>query len=180
MSESNLRRSHDKSLIDIDGYSLHTTSMIRNPERQVSRLVAYVKEGIVVKRREEFEKEDFSSIGMEVGLPKQRKFLICGVYREWAHLRTDGGFNEDTGSTIEQERRWNQFLDCWEDALDETEDVSVIGDVNIDLCKVFTRGNHPCKKMAEELQLRISRQKRFFSEKEQSFNQSQEDSTIKK
>ena len=155
VSESILRQSHDKSLVEIDGYSLHTTSMIENPERQVSRLVAFVKDGIVVKRRRDLEKEDFSSIWMEAGLPKQRKFLICGVYREWAHLKTDGGPNDDSGSASEQERRWNQFLDSWEDALDETEDVSVIGDVNIDLSKVFVRGNHYCKKMAEELQLRI-------------------------
>ena len=92
---------------------------------------------------------------MEVGLPKQRKFLVCGVYREWAHLKVDGGPNDDSGSAIEQERRWSQFLDCWEDALDEAEDVSVIGDVNIDLSKVFVKGNHYCKKLAEELQLRI-------------------------
>ena len=80
LSESNLWRSHDKELVLIDGYTLHTAKMIRYEERQVSRIVAYVKDGITARRRDDLEVEDISSIWMEIGLPHQRKFLICGVY----------------------------------------------------------------------------------------------------
>ena len=79
VSESNLLRSHDRDLVEVEGYSLHTTRMIKCPERQVSRLVAYVKEGIIARRREDLEVEDMSTIWLEIGLPKQRKFLVCGL-----------------------------------------------------------------------------------------------------
>ena len=153
--ESNLRRSHDIEQVKIEGYSLHTSKMIRNPDIQVSRIVAYVKDGIVVRRRDDLESDEISAIWMEAGLPQERKYLVCGVYREWAHLKTDGCLNYNSGSLTEQEKRWEIFLDTWEDALDETEDVSVMGDVNIDLGKVFLRGNHKCRKMADDLMVRI-------------------------
>ena len=155
ISESNLKRSHDRDQVEIEGYSLHTSKMIRNPDAQVSRIVAYVKDGIIVRRRDDLESEEVSAIWMEAGLHRERKYLVCGVYREWAHLKTDGCLNENSGSLQEQERRWGIFLDSWEDALDETNDVSVLGDVNIDLGKVFQKRNHKCRKMADELMLRI-------------------------
>ena len=92
---------------------------------------------------------------MEVGLPRERKFLVCGVYREWAHLRSGIHPHQDSGCILEQEKRWDTFLDAWEDALDDVEDVTVMGDVNIDLHKVFVGRNHHCRKMAENLRLRI-------------------------
>ena len=155
VSESNLRRSHDKEKVELDGYGLQTTRMIRCLDRQASRLVAYVKDGIIAKRREDLETDDFSSIWMEVGLPREKKYLVCGVYREWAHLKVDGQISDESGSIQEQERRWDSFLDFWEDALDEADDVTVIGDCNIDLGKVFQRGRNPCRMMADSLRLRI-------------------------
>ena len=82
VSESNLRRSHDRSLVEIDGYNLHPSCMINSPEKEVSRIVAYVKDSIIVKRRDDLENENISAIWMEVGLPRERKVLVCGVYRE--------------------------------------------------------------------------------------------------
>ena len=155
LSESNLWRNHDKDLVEIDGYETHTTKMIRNPDRQVSRLVAFVKEGIIARRRDDLEIEDMSSIWIEVGLPHQKKFLLCGVYREWAHLRLDGETGNEQGSKSDQEDRWNQFLDTWEDSMDEQTDVTVIGDTNLDLNKVFVDRRHLCRHMAEELKMRI-------------------------
>ena len=104
VSESNLKRSHDRDQVEIDGYSLHTTKMIRNPDLQVSRIVAYVKDGIIVRRRYDLESDEFSAIWMEAGLPRERKYLVCRVYREWAHLKADECSNENSGSLQEQER----------------------------------------------------------------------------
>ena len=98
ISESNLFRSHDKNLVELEGFCLHTTKMIRCPDKLVSRLVAYVKEGILVNRREDLEFEDISAIWMEVGLPRERKYLICGIYREWAHMKINEHNNERSGS----------------------------------------------------------------------------------
>ena len=76
---------------------------------------------------------------MEVGLPQKSKFLLCGVYREWANLKLSGEHGEEQSSKKEQETRWDGFLDGWEDALDEQDDVTVIGDVNIDLNYLITQ-----------------------------------------
>ena len=78
---------------------------------------------------------------------------MCEVYREWAYLKTVGYPNENSGTILEQERRSSLFLDSWEDALDQVEDVSVVGDMNIDLGKVFKRRNYPCRKMADETRI---------------------------
>ena len=99
--------------------------MICCPEKKVSRIVAYTKEGLITKRREDLETEDVSAIWLEVGLPHRKKFLVCGVYREWAYLKTNCNSHLDSSSLVEQERRWRLFLDSWEDALDETEDICV-------------------------------------------------------
>ena len=76
ISESNLRREHDRDAVEIDGYSLLTTKMIRCPEKKVSR----IKDGLIIKRREDLESEEFSAIWLEVGLPRKQKFLVCEFY----------------------------------------------------------------------------------------------------
>ena len=122
---------------------------MNNGDRHVSRLVAYVKSGLSYRRRLDLEQEDFSSIWIEVGLQYQRKFLLAGVYREWNHLQTEED-SEDHSSKLEQETRWEEFVTNWEIALNESNDVTVIGDINIDLDKVFRddyRGE--CRKMAD-------------------------------
>ena len=60
--------------------------MIRCPEKKVSRIVAYIKDGLITKRRDDLESEDFSANWLEVGLPHRKKFLLCGVYRESGHI----------------------------------------------------------------------------------------------
>ena len=80
VSESNLKRSHDRDQVEIDGYSLHTTKMIRNADLQVSRIVAYVKDGIIVRRRYDLETDEFSAI-LDGGWPPQGEkiFSVWGV-----------------------------------------------------------------------------------------------------
>ena len=74
---------------------------------------------------------------------------------DWAHLQLTTGAGDIQGTKKDQEIRWNNFLDVWEDSLDEETDVTVIGDVNIDLNKVFTDRNHFCKNMALDMKTRI-------------------------
>ena len=155
IQESNLWRHHNREGVELDGYDLFTSKMISNPDRKVSRIVAYVMDGIIARRREDLELEHFSAIWLEVGLPHQRKFLVAGVYREWAHLQSDNQVGVQQGTKQDQEERWRDFLDVWEDALDTTEDVTVLGDINIDLNKVNVERNHRCRKMADDLRDRI-------------------------
>ena len=112
-------------------------------------------DGITARSRDDLNLENFSAIWLEVGLPHQKKFLLAGVYREWAHLQNNGEAGVQQGTKLDQEERWRDFLDVWEDALDNSIDVTVVGDINIDLNKVFVEPNNKCKRMAEELRDRI-------------------------
>ena len=59
--------------------------------------------------------DKFSSIWLELGLPRKKKFLICQLYREWQYL----GQEDSTSRRIpEQLARWTTFLDQWQRALD--------------------------------------------------------------
>ena len=73
--------------------------------------------------------DSFSSIWLELGLPKQKKILVCNLYREWQYLN-QADTNSRTGSA--QLARWINFLDQWEKAIAEGKECHVIGDCNLD------------------------------------------------
>ena len=60
--ESSHWRHHDKSAIKVDGYNMVVSSMINNPDRKVSRIVAYIMDGIMARRRANLEADDISAI----------------------------------------------------------------------------------------------------------------------
>ena len=71
----------------------------------------------------------FSSIWLEVGLPKKNKILVCHFYREHQYLR-----QSDLSSLAHSEQliRWLCFLDQCERALATGKECLVLGDSNID------------------------------------------------
>ena len=82
ISEANLHRNHDKKLVQIDDYTLHTCPMIDNPDLSTSRVVVYTHKSLVVKPRPDLMCDSYSSVWMEVGLPHHKKFLVAIAYRE--------------------------------------------------------------------------------------------------
>ena len=132
LSEANLRAGHDKTKVQLTDYNLHTAQTLDNPDLLVSRVVVYTHNLLIVKRRYDLEDKNISSIWLEVGLPRQRKFLVCHAYREWRHLYQG---DHSSGTLEAQHDRWRQFLTQWERALNENKEVIVAMDANIDFLK---------------------------------------------
>ena len=129
ISESNLFSSQSKDDVMIEDYELFTALTIENQDLQVSRVVVYKHKSLVAKLRKDLMSQDFSSIWLEVGLPKKKKILVCNLYREHQYLKQ----NDSTSLThCEQLSRWMLFLDQWERALSTGKECLVLGDSNLD------------------------------------------------
>ena len=107
---------------------------------------------MVVKLRTDLMSDSFSSIWIELGLPRKKKFLVCQIYREWQLLNpTLGNSSTDEGDQL---IRWLEFLDQWERALDSGLEVHVMGDFNIDQCN-WTLPNTRLKSLIHALFMQI-------------------------
>ena len=127
LSEANLWADHDQHLVQHADYNIHTCLTLNNPELAVSRVVVYTHQSLVVTRRHDLEDTTISSIWLEVGLPRQKKILVCNGYREWQHLRQN---NNSSGTVHAQLQRWLIFLEKWEQALQSGREVIVLMDAN--------------------------------------------------
>ena len=132
LSEANLKRGHDQSLVQHQDYDLHICDTLNNPELGISRIVVYCHKSLVVKRRRDLEDNNISAIWLEIGLPRQKKILHCQAYREWQHL---GQADNLSGKIAAQLQRWESFLSKCELALMEGKEVVVMMDANLDFLK---------------------------------------------
>ena len=132
VSEANLLDVHDPTLAAVPDYKLHICPTIGNPSLKTIRVVVYTHKDIVAKLRPDLMCDKYSSIWLEVGLPKHKKFLVCQTYREWQYTNQK---DDKTSSSIpEQLTRWLLFLDQWERALDTDMEVHCLGDMNLNHC----------------------------------------------
>ena len=74
ISEANLLKSHDKSEVQLPNYELITSFTMDNPNLEYSRVVVYKHSSIISKVRSDLMSPDFSSVWLECGLPKRKKF----------------------------------------------------------------------------------------------------------
>ena len=84
ISEANLLQRHDLSEVQIEDYELILT--MDNANLEYSRVVVYKHSSIIGKVRKDLMSPQFSSVWLECGLPRKRKFLVCNLYREWQYL----------------------------------------------------------------------------------------------
>ena len=152
LSEANLRKDHDLSLVQHENYDLHTSPTAENPELATSRIVVYTLKSLVVKHRNDLEDNRVSAIWMEVGLPHKKKIIICQGYREWKYL---GQPDASSGTVAAQFQRWSILLTMWEKALLEGKEVIVMMDANIDFFK-WTRDDLPPTDSTSKLKSLIS------------------------
>ena len=132
ISEANFKRGHDLEDVQLGDYDLFLSKTFDNDDLGVSRVVCYKHTSLVGGLREDLMSDNFSSIWMEIGLPRKKKILVCQLYREWQHL----GQTDRTSSSIPaQLDRWISFLDQWERAIDTGKEVIVMGDCNLDYLK---------------------------------------------
>ena len=88
----------------------------------------YVHQDVLVKVRHDLMNDCFSSIWLELGLPRQKKILVCNVYREWQYLGQEGN---NSGTVDAQLQRWISFIDQWEKAISEEKEIHCLGDFNL-------------------------------------------------
>ena len=84
------------------------------------------------KLRQYLMNDSFSSIWLEINLPRQKKFLVCHAYRDWQYLNQG---NKVSKSLESQHTRWVKFLDQRERGLKTDLECLVLGDLNIDHTK---------------------------------------------
>ena len=129
ISEANFLHNHDPSDCSIEGYEMLTAKTLSNPSILASRIVVYKHSSVIGKLRPDLMDDKFSSIWLETGLPRQKKILVCQLYREWQYL---GQEDIASKSAEAQLSRWNLFLGQWERALATGYECHIFGDFNFD------------------------------------------------
>ena len=81
ISEANLLGSHDINEVQIANYELVTSLTMDNINLNYSRIVVYKHSSIISKIRRDLMSPEFSSVWLECGLPRKKKFLMCNLYR---------------------------------------------------------------------------------------------------
>ena len=128
ISEGNFKKEHNLEDVQIENYSLYFSETLNNPDLNISRVVVYVHNDIAVKLRKDLMNDSFSSIWLEINLPRKKKFLVCQCYREWQYM----GQDDDSSHSIEaQFSRWDGFLKQWEKALNTDLECHTLGDMNL-------------------------------------------------
>ena len=152
ISEANLHQNHDQKLVQLEDYSLHTCPTISNPSLKTSRVIVYTHKSLVVKLRPDLMCDEYSSIWMEVGLPRHKKFIVGQTCREW---QLPNQPDRSSLAVSEQLNRWEVFLSQWEKALDSGLEVHVLGDLNMNHCN-WTDLNLPASNQTSKLRSLIS------------------------
>ena len=137
ISEANFKKGHSIEDVQIQDYELILSKTIMNENLEVSRVVCYKHESMVGKVRDDLMSDSFSSIWLELGLPRKKKFLVCQLYREWQYM---GQEDKRSRSIPEQLSRWTIFLDQWNQAIASGKEVIVMGDCNLNHFKFTDAG----------------------------------------
>ena len=82
VSEANLLLHHDQTLVQLEDYDIHLPLTLNNPNLKASRVITYIHKSIIAKSRPDLMSDTISSIWLEVGLPRHKRFLVCQTYRE--------------------------------------------------------------------------------------------------
>ena len=137
VSEANFKREHSLDEVQIQDYDLVLSKTVENDQLRTSRVVCYKHQSLVGRVRNDLMDDNFSSIWLELGLPRKRKFLVCQLYREWQYLDQA---DHSSRSVPEQLLRWSVFLDQWVRALESGKEVIVMGDFNLNFFKFTNAG----------------------------------------
>ena len=137
ISESNFKKGHDIDDVQLADYELFLSKTFENQDLAISRVVAYKHQSLVGGLREDLMSDTFSSIWMEIGLPRKKKILVCQLYREWQNLGQPDSVSNGLPAQLD---RWVTFLDQWERAIDTGKEIFVMGDCIIDYLKLISAG----------------------------------------
>ena len=134
ISESNFHSHHNLEDVQVNDYNLFLADTLKNKNLNISRIAVYVHKDVVVKARNDLMTDNFSSIWLEVGLKRQKKFLLSNVYREWQYV---GQADGESGTLNSQLLRWQNFIQQWETAIASESEIHVLGDMNLNFLEFF-------------------------------------------
>ena len=135
ISESNFYSNHSLDDVQIENYNLYFSKTLKNPNLNISRVAVYVHTDVVVTVRNDLMTDNVNSVWLEVGIHRQKKFLVSNIYREWQYL---GQADQASGSIASQISRWESFLQKWEEALALDLEIHVLGDMNLNFLDFHT------------------------------------------
>ena len=153
LSEASFWGEHNLDDVRIPNYKVFFANTLNNPSLNISRVAVYVHQDVTVRLREDLMSQDFSSIWLEVGLPRQKKFLISQIYRDWQYVK------QETNTSLnisEQFRRWEIFLNQWEAASNEDIEIHVQGDFNLNFLNFSNLETLPNSSQSVRLQSLIN------------------------
>ena len=85
ISEGNFKSNHNQQDVYIENYDVYFSKSLNNPDLNISRLAVFVHQDLVVKVRDDLMNDTFNSVWLECGLPRQKKILVCNIYRQWKY-----------------------------------------------------------------------------------------------
>ena len=132
ITESAFKISQNMEDVTIPDYNLHFANTLANPGLEISRACVYVHKDIKAVVRNDLMNDSFSSVWLELGKPRQRRILVCVLYREWQYVNQPDDRSRSIPAQLE---RWCGFLDQWEAAISTGSEIIVTGDANLDFLK---------------------------------------------
>ena len=129
ISESCHKKNHDIADIQIDDYEVFLSRTLDNPNLNVSRQAVYVHKDIVSRKlRLDLMSDEFSSIWLEIKLPRQKSILVGNAYRDWQFLGQNDSSSLQVSAQLE---RFLTFVQHWELAIGSGMECHLLGDLNI-------------------------------------------------
>ena len=147
ISESNFLNHHRLENVQIEDYNIFLADTLKNPQLNISRVAVYVHKDVVVQVRHDLMTDSFSSVWLEVGLGRQKKFLVSNIYRDWKYM---GQGNQESGTMVAQLSSWESFIQKCEMAIASGKEIHVMGDTNLDYLD-FNKDAHELSDHAAQL-----------------------------
>ena len=127
---------------------------LKRSKANMKRMLCFVKQDVEVKERTDLMSSQISSIWLEHKPVNGKKILLCLTYREFNPCT--GEEEIDKTNVSEQLSRLELFRQQVEKAAKETENIYILGDLNVDINR-WNNKDYYLKKVAEEYQTLIGK-----------------------
>ena len=127
--EANFKGQNDKVDVEIEGYTIVWDNGREDNQRKNSRTVAYIRNGIHFKLRNDLMPSDSPEIWLELGENREKKLLTGILYREFRPWNGDMML----ASLKNQEIRLDKWLERVDKLIKKGKNLCLVGDFNLDL-----------------------------------------------
>ena len=134
INEANLKEGADMQAAEIPGYVLRWDSGKENRQKEIARVVVYIKEELSFDIVRDHMKYDLMpEVWLKVGHKGTRRTLLGFVYREHTPVGTQDS------SLKHQEVRMKAWLEARDQIWRGNMEVFLLGDINLDMNKIHER-----------------------------------------